>query len=156
MSGRPGAGTAYPPGQASAPEAQRDHFTRPAGRDDRDHRPWAPCAAAQTAPLTGPDPHDWFVDIAERGMIGDNRARCADSDLFDHPQDHDMELLHHNYALYHEDMPRSSARHARPENLAVFEEGLDCLQDAKSRQPAPPLAAKRERGLGNLWNEAHE
>jgi hypothetical protein len=107
-------------------------------------------------PLTCPDPHDWFVEIPERGMIGDNWARCASSDLFDHPQDHDMELLHHNYALYHEDMPRSSARHARPEILAVFEEGLDCLQDVKSRQPAPPLAAERERGLGNLWNEAHE
>lgn len=67
-----------------------------------------------------------------------------------------MELLHHNDALYHEDMPRSRARHARPEILAAFEEGLDGLQDAKSRQSAPPLAAERERGLGNLWNEAHE
>ena len=107
-------------------------------------------------PLTGPDPHGWFVDIPERGMIGDDRARRAGSDLFDDPQDHDMELLHHNDALCHEDVPRSGARHVRPEILAVFEDGLDCLQDAEFRQPAPPLAAERERGLGNLWSEAHE
>ena len=96
------------------------------------------------------------MDIPEQDMIGDNWARRAGSDLFGHPQDHDMKRLHHNDALSHEDVPRSSARHARPEILAVFEEALDCLQDAKSRQPAPPLGAERERGLGNLWNEAHE
>lgn len=102
-----------------------------------------------------------IADLIDRGLLQASYlfglVPYPGSDLFDNPQHHDMEFLHHDYSLYHEDMPPvyRTPRATPDEVFAVFEEGLDWLRDAMSRRPPPPLTAEQERGLGNFWSQAH-
>ena len=83
------------------------------------------------------------------------------SDLYEKPNQFGMNILHHKYELYHEDMlPVYATAHATSEQIyQVFLTGIQNLAQAmagRSNLSAPlPPSEEDENMYGLFWNEPH-
>lgn len=81
------------------------------------------------------------------------------SDLYNHPERYGMQLLHHDFKYYHEEMlPVYTTPYAQPDEIyAVFLEGVSLLAEAMGRESAftsTPSEEELEK-FGGFWQELH-
>ncbi|MDT0262305.1 B12-binding domain-containing radical SAM protein [Jatrophihabitans lederbergiae] len=105
---------------------------------------------------------DWVASLIERDLLQASYlfglVPYPGSAMYADPQRFGMNIEHHDYSRYHEDLPPVfSSAHATPDQAyEVFLEGLDVLADAMGKQPyfgGPPT---RPLGTyGSFWADAH-
>jgi radical SAM superfamily enzyme YgiQ (UPF0313 family) len=104
---------------------------------------------------------EWVCDLLARDLLQATYlfglVPYPGSAMHDQPERFGMEILHHDHARYHEDLPpvfRSA--HATPDQVyAVFLEGVEAFGAAMSKTPYFGTAPSEAADLGSFWRGAH-
>ena len=106
---------------------------------------------------------DWVCSLIDRDLLQASYlfglVPYPGSAMYERPEAFGMEILHHDHARYHEELPPVfRSRHATPEQVyAVFLDGLRSLAQAMSKRPyfgAGPQPGT-EAEYGRFWADAH-
>ncbi|MFJ6103674.1 B12-binding domain-containing radical SAM protein [Streptomyces sp. NPDC092359] len=106
---------------------------------------------------------EWVCGLIEKDLLQASYlfglVPYPGSALYQAPEQYGMKLLHHEYGLYHEDMPPVyETPHAKPDEIyEVFLEGVEWLGEAMGKRPhfGEPPAEEELGSYGNFWDGAH-
>jgi anaerobic magnesium-protoporphyrin IX monomethyl ester cyclase len=106
---------------------------------------------------------EWVCSLIDEGLLQASYlfglTPYPGSDMYHSPEKYGMEILHHDYRLYHEDMPPVfRTPHTEPDAAySQFLRGISCLSEAMARKPyfgQMPTANELNK-FGAFWEASH-